>query len=86
MKRRIVPEAFGQTEMGRDLLAQDYILKQITATLLYPEGETGKAFWAKVYQQAQEKFGTTDIPVDTSNKSGSFLRKPRCSRTRTRLL
>ena len=23
---RIVPEAFGQTEMGRDLLAQDYIL------------------------------------------------------------
>ena len=24
-KDRIVPEAFGQTEMGRDLLAQDYI-------------------------------------------------------------
>src|SRR3989338_1687995 len=27
-KDRIIPEAFGQTEMGRDLLAQDYILKQ----------------------------------------------------------
>ena len=41
---RIVPEAFGKTEMGRDLLEQDYILKQLTASLLYPEGETGKKF------------------------------------------
>jgi DNA-binding transcriptional regulator YhcF (GntR family)/tetratricopeptide (TPR) repeat protein len=67
-KDRIVPEAFGQTEMGRDLLAQDYMLKQITASLLYPEGETGKAFWQKVYAEAQQRFGTTDIPVDTFNK------------------
>ncbi|NTV29597.1 MAG: hypothetical protein HGA80_05910 [Candidatus Omnitrophica bacterium] len=67
-KDRIVPEAFGQTEMGRDLLAQDYILKQITASVIYPEGETGKAFWAKVYAEAQKRFGTTDIPVDTFNK------------------
>ena len=29
-KDRIIPESFGQTEMGRDLLAQDYLLKQIT--------------------------------------------------------
>jgi CheY-like chemotaxis protein len=67
-KDRIVPEAFGQTEMGRDLLAQDYILKQITASIIYPEGQVGKEFWAKIYAQAQEKFGTTDIPVDTFNK------------------
>ncbi|MBF0594836.1 MAG: methyltransferase domain-containing protein, partial [Candidatus Omnitrophica bacterium] len=67
-KDRIVPDAFGQTEMGRDLLAQDYVLKQLTASVLYPEGETGKKFWAKVYQAAYEKFGTTDIPVDTFNK------------------
>jgi hypothetical protein len=67
-KDRIVPEAFGQTEMGRDLLAQDYLLKQITASALYPEGETGKAFWKKVYAEAQKRYGTTDIPVDTFNK------------------
>ncbi|MFH0753720.1 MAG: hypothetical protein V2A70_04070 [Candidatus Omnitrophota bacterium] len=67
-KNRIVPEAFGQTEMGRDLLAQDYILKQITASLMYPEADVGKKFWAKVYATAQEKYGTTDIPVDTLNK------------------
>ncbi|MEI6437914.1 MAG: hypothetical protein WCO69_04085 [Candidatus Omnitrophota bacterium] len=67
-KDRIVPEAFGQTEMGRDILAQDYILKQITASAIYPEGDTGKKFWARVYQLASEKYGTTDIPLDTFNK------------------
>ena len=67
-KDRIIPEAFGQTEMGRDLLEQDYILKQLTSSLLYPEGETGRRFWQKVYALAQEKYGTTDIPIDTFNK------------------
>ncbi|MBF0387114.1 MAG: hypothetical protein HQL20_04575 [Candidatus Omnitrophica bacterium] len=67
-KDRIVPEVFGQTEMGRDLLAQDYILKQVTASLLYPEGETGKKFWQRIYALAQEKYGTTDVPFDAFNK------------------
>jgi hypothetical protein len=67
-KDRIVPDAFGRTEMGRDLLGQDYLLKQITASALYPQGETGREFWQKVYARAYEKFGTTDIPVDTFNK------------------
>ena len=67
-KDRIVPDALGVTEMGRDLLAQDYLLKQLTASLIYPEDELGKKFWQKVYQLAYEKFGTTDIPVDTFNK------------------
>ena len=31
-KDRMVPEALGQTNLGRDLLAQDYILKQLTAS------------------------------------------------------
>lgn len=67
-KDRIVPDAFGITEMGRDLLAQDYILKQITASVIYPEGAAGKAFWAKVYAEAQKRYGTSDVPVDTFNK------------------
>lgn len=67
-KDRIVPDAFGQTEMGRDLLAQDYILKQITASVIYPEGEVGKEFWGKVYAEALKRYGSTDIPVDTFNK------------------
>jgi len=67
-KDRIVPESFGQTEMGRDLLAQDYLLKQITASLMYPEDELGKKFWERVRAEAQKKFGTTDIPLNTFNK------------------
>ena len=67
-KNRIVPESFGQTEMGRDLLAEDYMLKQITASLIYPEGEVGKRFWKRIYEEASRKFGTTNIPVNTFNK------------------
>ncbi len=67
-KDRIVPESFGKTEMGRDLLAQDYLLKQITASILYPEDDMGKKFWGRVYQLAYEQFGTTDVPINTFNK------------------
>jgi len=67
-KDRIIPQNFGLTEMGRDLLAEDYMLKQITASLIYPEDEIGKKFWKRVYQEAQSKYGTTNIPVNTFNK------------------
>ena len=65
---RIIPDNFAGTEMGRDLLAQDYLLKQFASSLMYPEDDTGRLFWQKVYDKAQEEFGTTDIPVDTFNK------------------
>ena len=48
-KDRIIPDALATTRMGTDLLAQDYLLKQLTASLIYPESDTGKAFWKKVY-------------------------------------
>src|SRR5665213_3629234 len=67
-KDRIIPNSFGLTEMGRDLLAEDYMLKQITATLIYPEDEFGKKFWKRVYEEAAQKFHTTNIPVNTFNK------------------
>lgn len=67
-KDRTIKEDFGKTEMGRDLLAQDYILKQITASLIYPESSLGQKFWDKVYSQAQEQFGTSNVPMNTFNK------------------
>lgn len=67
-KDRIIANEFGLTEMGRDLLAQDYILKQLTASIMYPEDAVGKRFWQQVYHKAYELYGTTDIPVDTFNK------------------
>src|SRR5208283_1967517 len=64
-KNRMIPEELGQTELGRDMLAQDYILKQLTASLIYPEKELGKAFWDRVYAKAREQFGSTAVPVNT---------------------
>jgi hypothetical protein len=65
---RIVPDSFGVTEMGRDLLAQDYLLKQLTASLMYPDDKTGDKFWRNVYQKANQQFGTTQLPFNTFNK------------------
>src|SRR5471030_2240271 len=54
-KDRIIKDDFGKTEMGRELLDQDYILKKVTASLIYPEDNLGKKFWERVYAQAREK-------------------------------
>ncbi len=67
-KDRIIPEGLGDTEMGRDLLAQDYLLKQLSSSLMYPENELGEEFWSRVHEKAYEKYGTTDIPMNTFNK------------------
>ncbi|MBF0572061.1 MAG: hypothetical protein HQL12_09365, partial [Candidatus Omnitrophica bacterium] len=65
---RMIPVQFGYTEMGRDFLIEDYALKQLTASLIYPEGKLGKAFWNKVYQKAYRLYGTTDVPINTFNR------------------
>lgn len=67
-KDRIIPASFGTTEMGRDLLAQDYILKQLTAALMNPDEKLGKEFWNRVYEEVHSKYGDAEIPVDTLSK------------------
>jgi len=67
-KGRIIQSNFGQTLMGRDLLAEDYVLKQLAASLIYPERSLGKEFWRAVYSKAAHQFGTTQIAVNTFNK------------------
>ncbi|MBF0479240.1 MAG: FAD-dependent oxidoreductase [Candidatus Omnitrophica bacterium] len=74
---RIVPQTFGNTEMGRDLLAQDFMLKQLTASLMSPDGEVGRKFWDKVYAKIYEtpsplrgegRVRGLEIPTDIFNK------------------
>jgi len=67
-RNRIIPPEFGLTEMGKELLAQDYLLKQVTASVMYPEGNVGREFWRLIYQEAFKRFGTTNISVNTFNK------------------
>ncbi len=67
-KDRIIPENLSRTQLGRDLLAQDYLLKQLTASLMYPEKELGQKFWKAVRARARERFGTTELPLNSFNK------------------
>jgi len=65
---RIIPDGFGKTEMGRTFLAQDYLLKQLTASMIYPESELGEKFWDRVYKRVNRLYGTSEVPVNTFNK------------------
>lgn len=65
---RMIADNFGATRMGHDFLAQDYLLKQITSSLSDPQSELGSRFWKKIYEQAYQKFGRTDVPTDVFNK------------------
>lgn len=65
---RITTLKLAETDLGRDLLAQDYILKQLSSSLVYPETETGKDYWQKVYREVLKIANTTIVPVNTFNK------------------
>ncbi|MDD4294713.1 MAG: hypothetical protein PHP69_04290 [Candidatus Omnitrophica bacterium] len=65
---RITPENFGKTEMGKNLLAQDYVLKQVIASITDPDSSLGSEFWARVYEKAYKLYGTTKVPINTFNK------------------
>ena len=65
---KIIPDELALTNAGNTLLEQDKLLKQLASSLTYPESRLGKKFWQLVYKKAFEKFGTTDLPVNTYNK------------------
>lgn len=65
---RIIPDDMALTDAGNTLLEQDKVLKLLSSSLTYPESQLGKKFWVQVYKKAFEKYGTTDLPVNTYNK------------------
>ena len=67
-KDRIAADSLSETWMGRDMLAQDYLLKQMASALSYPESSLGRTFWADIYRRLQEAYGTSDIAVEVINK------------------
>jgi len=64
----IAEEHLSQTDLGKDLLSQDFILKQLSSSLTYPDSETGKDFWKQTYKQVIQLAGTTNLPINTFNK------------------
>ncbi|MBZ0165877.1 MAG: hypothetical protein K8I00_03650, partial [Candidatus Omnitrophica bacterium] len=67
-KNRIIPEELAKTELGRDLLKQDYLLKQLTATLMYPEEELGNVFWDKIHSRMPRQAQSTGISPENFHK------------------
>lgn len=55
-----LPEPLQHTELGRDLLAQDVVLKHYTAQLLHPDTNQGKAFWNRM-----DELGVTDESLES---------------------
>lgn len=43
---RIIPDCLEQTGMGKSMLAQDYILKQLSSSLTHPKTPTGDDYWS----------------------------------------
>ena len=65
---RIIAEGLGGTELGKDMLGQDYMLKNLTGSLLSPKEDVGREFWERLYKKVEEKLGTRDVPLKTFNK------------------
>jgi len=47
-QKRIAGGNLTQTDLGTDLLGEDYVLKQLAASLTYPETEVGKKYWQSI--------------------------------------
>ncbi|MFT5388213.1 MAG: hypothetical protein ACI9E5_001349, partial [Candidatus Omnitrophota bacterium] len=65
---RIITEALSRTELGRDMLLEDYLLKQLTASLMHPKEELGAKFWQRVQEKVYEQYGVAELPATTFNK------------------
>jgi hypothetical protein len=65
---RIITSSLAATDLGRDLLAQDYMLKRITSLLTHPQGTVGSEYWKRLEGRTRDLYGIVDAPVDTFNR------------------
>lgn len=65
---RVIPDQLAETQMGHDLLKQDFLLKQVTASVLFPHHDLGREFWLRVFHRSRNELGIQQIPVDTFSK------------------
>ncbi len=67
-KDRIMSDDLSRTQLGQDLLVEDYTLKQLASSLTHPDKTLGILFWKKVYQQSVQRLGSANVTVGTLNK------------------
>ena len=61
----IIDSSLAKTDLGRILLEADLELKKDTAKATSPETPEGKSYWNKLYQKAEELFGSENITIPT---------------------
>jgi len=47
-QNRIITPELSRTDLGKDLLGEDYVLKQLAASLTYPDSESGREYWQEI--------------------------------------
>ena len=57
---KVMPDELALTELGKGLLKQDYILKQISSSKTYPRTDLGRTYW--------KTFSGQDISTDDMSK------------------
>lgn len=63
---RIINLNLANTDLGRIMLNADYRLKDDVASIINPQNsQTGKEFWRRLYQKAEELGATDKIPLVT---------------------
>jgi hypothetical protein len=65
---RMLPKELAGTGMGRALLAQDCILKRLTASLMHPDHPVGRQYWDAVYEEAYKRLGSSKMPFQSFQK------------------
>ena len=63
---RIINSSLANTDLGRIMLNADYRLKEDVASIINPQNsQTGKEFWRRLYEKAQELGAADKIPLVT---------------------
>ena len=70
---RVIDETTGQTEIGDVLLAQDYVLKQLAASLTHPDSKTGADYWAKSSQDDLSKIWISPKKVSLYDNNNTLF-------------
>lgn len=65
---RMLPKELSGTAMGRNLLAQDCMLKRLTASFMHPDSPIGREYWQAVYAESRRLFGTSRLPFRSFQK------------------
>ena len=64
----MLPKPLAGTQFGRDLLSQDVVLKQLTASFLHPDNPVGRAYWDEVFAGARRQCGTSNLRLSSFQK------------------